>query len=145
MLKLKTTWKHVELGVELLQEKIENSGKEFTYVMAITKGGLIPAYYVAKKLKIPYIGTICLQSYEGEERKAVIVHEAPFYKKVECGEETYKSIIIVDDIVDSGETMKKAQELFPGASSASIYRRKDTNPDFSAFISDKWVVFPWEK
>jgi hypothetical protein len=44
--------------------------------------------------------------------------------------------VIIDDIVDSGETVKRFQKAFPQTPFVAAITRQETD--------DRWVVFPWE-
>lgn len=49
--------------------------------------------------------------------------------------------VFIDDIIDSGETMRKWCDDYPGKPFLAIVDK--TNP--SCEYADKWVIFPWEK
>lgn len=47
--------------------------------------------------------------------------------------------IIVDDLIDSGDTIKRFKELYPDKEIIVLYD-KTKEPE----IKDKWIIFPWE-
>ena len=62
-------------------------------------------------------------------------------------------VLVIDDIFDSGSTMKHVTELLaPSVSEikiATLYYKKDANttditPDFYSRKTDRWIVFPHE-
>ena len=144
-------WNQFEKDIKNLANKIKAKrviGGVFnkyncTKILAISKGGLIPAYYLARYLGIKYVSTLCVQSYTDENNKI----ELSTIPKVIQKNNT-KGWLIVDDIVDSGETMKLAKSLYPNSIFASVYKKdsfKDTEKlDFYAEEVDGWLIFPWE-
>ena len=74
----------------------------FKGVIAVTRGGLVPAAIVARELELRLIDTACLASYHGQEKGEVNVLKAP--DNAGDGE----GWLIVDDLVDTGETGKDA-------------------------------------
>lgn len=142
--KLLITWEEFVHDIKELAAKIDRS--KITKIVAITKGGLIPAYYLAKLLGIQYTETLCISSYDKDDKKqkpAVV----PFSKEPDFR----KGWLIVDDLQDSGDTMKLAKSYFPNAQTACLYIkpsasfRSDYFVDYSLkIIGHEWVVFPWE-
>jgi hypoxanthine phosphoribosyltransferase len=56
--------------------------------------------------------------------------------------------LIVDDIADSGQTIRLLQGLWPKSSFAVWVKRPKCNLDVVHVImepSEAWIVFPWEK
>lgn len=117
------SWEKFEHAInELIKQikpYIQNDTSERTKIKTIygiPRGGLIPAVVLSHKLNIPLI----------TEKKEIDEHT-----------------LIVDDISDSGETLKK----YPNNMSATIFFHKETKtwPNFTVFEkTDKWIVYPWE-
>jgi len=113
-------------------------------LIAITRGGLIPAGIVARELGIHHIQTLCLSSYDGLQMHSdglTIIH-AP--KIAEGGQ----GFLLVDDLVDTGKTAEVARKLFPKAYFATLYTKPQGQHlvDLSVrhFEQDTWVRFPWD-
>ena len=70
-------WRLLELG-------------PFTGIIAVTRGGLVPAAIVARELEVRLIETACLASYQAQERGEVEVMKAPEMAKIikACGAAT---------------------------------------------------------
>jgi hypoxanthine phosphoribosyltransferase len=60
----------------------------------------------------------------------------------------YTSILIIDDIADSGRTISLLKEMYPAYPIVTLYRRYNcpVHVDFygKEINHDKWLVFPWE-
>lgn len=138
MSKLKYTWEEFHKDAEHLASRIK--GNNFEAILIITKGGLFLGSYLAEALNIPVIETIGIKSYESGERKALeIVKEAD--------PNLPARLVIVDDIADSGETLKYVQDLYK-APTVTLFKKPQTvrEPVFyeHEVANDVWVEFPWE-
>jgi len=115
-------------------------------IIGVARGGLIPARIAADLLDVPTIGIIGVAFYEdvGQRMRRPVVTQ-PLSIPAED-----KRVLIVDDIVDTGESLafvvaeleRRAKEL----RTATVYRKPWTQftPDYYARETDAWVVFPWE-
>jgi len=135
----KISWPQFEADIKFLAKKLRDKG--FTKILAVTKGGLVPAYYIAKILGISNIDTICIESYEGREKKGIKIIKMPYG--------AYEEVLVVDDLIDSGSTLKEVKKHFKNAKISVLYEKKSSPKDlvdYSArkFSSDWWVKFPWE-
>lgn len=133
------TWEEFEKDIKELAQEIHKKNYRLNKILCITKGGLIPAYYLAKELGIKYIETLCVSSYEDDKKSGIKV--MPFSRK----KDSRHNWLVVDDLVDTGETMEVAKKYYPNSKVAVLYKKIDSpEPDF--FVSEKegWVVFPWE-
>ncbi len=122
-----------------LSEHIQAFGAD--KIVAISRGGLVPAAIIANLLNIRYVGSIALASYDEDKKQSDIVCLAQ--PNVEIDEKT----VFIDDLYDRGQTYKYVKEHFPQAKVAVIYNKnKNAKLDFPAKFmdSDLWLVFPWE-
>ena len=79
------------------------------FVVGITRGGLVPACIIARELDIKMVETLCISSYDHQDqRKAQVLKEA---SNIGTGE----GWLIIDDLVDTGNTFVIARELYPDA------------------------------
>jgi xanthine phosphoribosyltransferase len=83
-------WRLLELG-------------PFNGLIAVTRGGLVPAAIVARELEIRLIDTACISSYAGNERGKLDVLKPSLLAGDGGG------WLIVDDLVDTGETCQSAE------------------------------------
>ena len=109
-------------------------------VVAITRGGLVPAAIVARELEIRLIDTVCITSYDGREQGELSV-----LKTVEGDGEGW---LIVDDLVDTGKTAQVVRDLLPKAHFATVYAKPAGRPLVDTFVTevsqDTWILFPWD-
>ncbi|MBP6819511.1 MAG: xanthine phosphoribosyltransferase [Ferrovibrio sp.] len=115
-------------------------------VVAITRGGLVPAAIVARELNVRVIETISCSTYNELERgtKVNILKQADAALPSQ-GE----GWLIVDDLVDTGITAKAVRQLLPKAHFATIYAKPNGRPMVDTYITevsqDTWILFPWDQ
>jgi xanthine phosphoribosyltransferase len=109
-------------------------------IIAVTRGGLVPAAIVARELEIRLIDTVCLASYDDR-----LQGEMAVLKRVEGDGDGW---LIIDDLVDTGRTAKLVREMLPKAHFATIYAKPAGRPLVDTFITevsqDTWILFPWD-
>jgi hypoxanthine phosphoribosyltransferase len=142
----KLSWNEVEDAIEKLSRKIISSGFSPDYIIGVTTGGLFPLAFLAKRLKI---NTILTVSAKKSKSKVVSIKHLP---KVDLKN---KKILLVDEIAESGRTLKKISEMLRKEYSvsdlkiATLAANKDVCefwPDYYIIIEKgDWVIFPWEK
>jgi len=124
------------------------------YIVGIVRGGLVPAVYLSHKLKIPMV-TVAWNTRDntrfGNEHNCWIPEDINNGTKV----------LLVDDIVDGGDTIKELLEDWNSAIHdelkldnlriAAMYynTQQPVKVDFYDRTIDRgddarWVVFPWE-
>ena len=112
-------------------------------MIAVTRGGLVPAAIVARELEIRLIDTFCVASYEGETQGKTKVLKGV---ELENGGEGW---LIVDDPVDTGAPFRAIREQLPNAHFATVYAKpkgRDTVDSFITEVSqDTWILFPWDQ
>ncbi|MBO6782612.1 MAG: xanthine phosphoribosyltransferase [Alphaproteobacteria bacterium] len=109
-------------------------------IVAITRGGLVPAAIVARELEVRLVDTICVSSYDHQEQGEI--------KILKGIEGDGAGMLIVDDLVDTGKTAKLVRELLPKAHLATVYAKPAGRPLVDTFITevsqDTWIHFPWD-
>ncbi len=109
-------------------------------IVAITRGGLVPAAIIARELDIRLIDTVCIASYEDRQRgQPEVLKEVP-------GDG--RGWLLIDDLVDTGQTAKVVRDLLPEAHFATVYAKPAGRPLVDTFITevsqDTWILFPWD-
>jgi hypoxanthine phosphoribosyltransferase len=119
-------------------------------VVGIAKGGLIPAIRLAHIIDVPYVGTIAI-SHNVNSRPFSNRSEAKL-SSLNINAESTAKLLLVDDIVGSGETLRlalgaMAAQGFSEVTTASLVVNTSavTLPDHHAIKVDDWIIFPWER
>jgi xanthine phosphoribosyltransferase len=109
-------------------------------IVAVTRGGLVPAAIVARELDIRLVDTVCIASYEDRAQGAVAVLK----RMTGDGE----GLLIIDDLVDTGETARAVRDMLPKAHFATIYAKPAGRPTVDTYVTevsqDTWILFPWD-
>ncbi len=113
----------------------------FNGIIAVTRGGLVPAAIIARELDIRLVDTVCVASYAWQEQQG----EIEMLKGVAGDGE---GMLIVDDLVDTGRTAKIVREMLPKAHFATVYAKPAGRPLVDTFVTevsqDTWILFPWD-
>ena len=117
----------------------------FKGVVAVTRGGLIPAAIIARELDCRLVETISIVSYAGERAED---QGEPQMIKPPIAAGDGENFLIIDDLVDSGETAKLVREVLPKAYFACLYAKPNGKPLTDQFVievpQETWVLFPWD-
>ncbi len=138
------SWEQFHRDSRALAWRLAEKGP-FDTVVAITRGGLVPAAVVARELDIRNIETVCIASYDygrqGEMNVIKPVSEELLERKGE-------KVLVVDDLVDTGRTAKVVREMLPQAHFATVYAKPAGVPLVDTFITevsqDTWIYLPWD-
>ncbi len=111
-------------------------------IVAITRGGMIPAAIVARELECRVVETISVAAYDEEQRgEPQVLKPAPA-----AGDGT--GWLVIDDLVDHGDTARLVRGLLPRAHFACLYAKPAGRPLADTFVAevpqDTWVLFPWD-
>ena len=133
------SWEELHRNARALAWRLVELGP-YEGIVAITRGGLVPAAIVARELEIRLIDTVCITSYDGQRQGELNV------LKTVPGDG--QSWLIVDDLVDTGKTAQAVRDLLPKAHFATIYAKPAGRPLVDTFVTevsqDTWILFPWD-
>jgi xanthine phosphoribosyltransferase len=130
--------------LKILVKKIEKS-YEFDCIVAIARGGMAIGLMMGEYFDNRYVFTVNSIGYEDDRKlEDVKIFNIPHLKG-------FKRVLIVDDIVDSGESMKKVvsvlKERYPGHifKSAAIFQKPNASFKADFFVKKPlgWVDFFW--
>jgi xanthine phosphoribosyltransferase len=120
----------------------------FAAIVCITRGGMVPAAIVARELGIRVIETVCVASYAHTSQGELTVLKDIAPAVVARGGGNGAGVLIVDDLVDTGQTAKIVRSLLPRAHFATVYAKPMGRPMVDTFITevsqDTWIYFPWD-
>ncbi len=140
------SWPELHRDTRLLCHQLLEMGP-FKGIIAIARGGLIPAALIARELEIRLVDTICASSYEADSDDAAQTSrkEVKILKGIDHDGEGY---LLIDDLVDTGNTARVIRQLLPKAYFATLYAkpmgRQVVDLCVKEFSQDKWIYFPWD-
>ena len=124
-----------------------NSEGPFHAIVAITRGGLVPAAIVARELNIRVVESVSVKSYDHQNQGQIRVLKPVAEDIVRACREGQR-ILIIDDLVDTGATARAVREMLPGAHFAAVYAKPKARALVDTFITevsqDTWIYFPWD-
>jgi xanthine phosphoribosyltransferase len=118
----------------------------FSAIVAITRGGLVPAAIVARELDLRIIETICIASYGTDNTQGALEVLKPVGANLAMADG--ETILVIDDLVDTGATAKIVRGLLPKAHVATVYAKPLGRPFVDSYMTevsqDTWIYFPWD-
>ncbi|AGT07874.1 xanthine phosphoribosyltransferase [Paracoccus aminophilus] len=136
------SWDQMHRDARALAWRLD--GRDWRAVVAITRGGLVPAMIVARELDIRTIDTISVKSYHKQEQGGLVVLKSPDPELMQDGE----GILVIDDLVDSGRTLELVREKYPKAHFGTVYAKPKGKPMVQDYVTevsqDTWIFFPWD-
>jgi xanthine phosphoribosyltransferase len=141
------SWDQFHRDARALAWRLADAGP-FEAMVCITRGGLVAAAIVARELGIRLIETVCVSSYNHTTQAEPQLLKSVASAVAAIGGGRGKGVLIVDDLVDTGKTMKIVRELLPEAHVATVYAKPLGRPMVDTFITevsqDTWIFFPWD-
>lgn len=142
---MQLSWGQFHEDCRRLADKIRASGKTYDKMLCITRGGVFVGGLLAQMLDMRNITTIALKLYEFD-RQGQVVEQLSSPDLPLPG----SSILVVDDLLDSGRTLGFVMEKWSDEYDLDIAVLYDKGggqhrPAYTgAAIPDEWVCFPWE-
>ena len=140
------SWAELHRDTRFLSHMLHEKGP-WKGIIAIARGGLIPAALIARELDIRLIDTVCAVSYDvaSSGGAATVVGNVNIIKGVAGDGEGY---LLVDDLVDTGGTARVVRKLLPKAFFATLYAKPQGRDVVDLYVKEfkqnKWVHFPWD-
>ena len=135
------TWDQLHRDARHLAELVIPLGP-WAGIVAISRGGLIPAAIVAREMEVRLVESVSVVTYDEEARGEPEVVKRPDAAGDGSG------FLIVDDLVDRGVTARVVRALLPRAHFACLYAKPEGRPVADTFVTevpqDTWVLFPWD-
>jgi hypoxanthine phosphoribosyltransferase len=141
------TYEQFGSAVRELAQDIADSGYRPDIILSIARGGFFLGAALGYALGVKNSFTISVEFYTGiDERLPMPVVLPPIPNRIDL---TGASVLVADDVADSGETLRLVQDFCAGyvkeVKSVVLYQKPTTiiKPDFTWRHTDKWIEFPW--
>ena len=140
---LVVTWEDVHRDTRALVDRLTSYGP-WTGIVSIARGGLVPAAIIAREMNIRRVDTLCIATYDDRTKGSVDILKTPEAAVAVKG----TGWLVVDDLADTGETLRAARTFLPNAHFATIYAKPDGLALVDTFVHQvpqtTWIVFPWD-
>ena len=131
----------------ILFEKIDSQIGKPDAIIAIARGGLTLAHLLSLRWDLREVYSLNAISYEGSKQKDLIIKNIPTI------DSQFKRILIVDEIVDSGKSLKEVLKILQKANpythfyTAALFQKEKAQIKADFFLKEPydWIDFFWEK
>ncbi len=140
------SWDQFHRDARALAWRIAGLEQQWSAIVCITRGGLVPAAIVARELDVRKIETLCVASYHdySSQGEMQVIKEVSAEMMTGGGED----ILVVDDLTDTGKTAELVRSILPKAHLATVYAKPKGRPLVDTFVTgvsqDTWIYFPWD-
>lgn len=136
---LTLSWQDMHRDACLLAVALREQGP-FDGIVAVARGGLVPAAILSRELDIKLVETVCISSYDDRSQGDMEI--------LKTLADSGRRWLVVDDLVDSGATAKVVRAMLPNCHYATLYAKPEGEALADSHIArldqDVWLVFPWE-
>ncbi|GBU14019.1 xanthine phosphoribosyltransferase [Enterobacterales bacterium] len=133
------TWDMLQIHARTMAKRLLPA-EQWTGIIAVSRGGLVPAALLARELCIRHVDTVCISSYDHDNQR-----EMQVIKRAEGDGEGF---IVIDDLVDTGGTAKAIREMYPKAHFITIFAKPAGAPLVDDYVidipQDTWIEQPWD-
>ena len=150
------TWELFGRAERELSAQVVASGWMPDLIIAIARGGLIPAGALGYAMGVKAMGAMNVEFYTGVGQ--TLPEPVILPPLMDASDLPGKKVLVVDDVADSGKTLRMVMDMLchqgldlgdetvaVDARSAVIYRKPRSvfTPDYCWRETDKWINFPW--
>lgn len=133
------TWDMLQMHARTLAQRLLPV-EQWKGIIAVSRGGLVPAALLARELGIRHVDTVCISSYDYDQKREKVV--------LKRAEGDGKGFIVVDDLVDTGGTAHSIREMYPQARFVTIFAKPAGCPLVDDYVVDipqgTWIDQPWD-
>ncbi|MBI1215790.1 MAG: xanthine phosphoribosyltransferase [Alphaproteobacteria bacterium] len=138
------SWDQFHRDSKALAWRLLEKGENWKGIIGITRGGLIPTGIVARELDIKVIESLSISSYDDKTQREARILKTFNAELTGDGE----GWLVIDDLVDSGNTAKLIREMLPKCHLATVYAKPNGEPLVDTYVTwvsqDTWIYFPWD-
>lgn len=152
--KINITWQQIEADSRELVKIINENHKTYKGIVAVARGGLGVATLLSRLLDIKLIDVLCMASYDktSNMQTTTQIFKTPDTAILDKG----KDWLVVDDLIDSGDTYKYIKTILPYGDFCCLYNKLDKSSEIHQkadvnsilgvkdYPKDRWIVLPWE-
>jgi len=128
------SWQEIERLVKNVAAQVNKSGTRYDCILAITKGGIVPARLLSRETGIDVVQLVPMRD------KTVVMSEMPVL-------DPGKRYLVIDDIYDTGNTYRKVVDALQNVACDFCFcmsRYRSHGITANVLDHNKWIIFPWE-
>jgi uncharacterized protein len=146
----RTSWDEAEAWADLISSQVRATRKVPDSIVALTRGGWVPARLLADRLGVHRLVSIRLQHWGITAKPS---GKAELTEGL-SGPVNGERVLVVDDITDTGESLRMAVDAVRAAGAREVQAATFLHITHSKFVPDYvaeeiprdrwvWVIFPW--
>ena len=139
------SWVELHRDARHLSQLLHQRG-EWKGVIAVTRGGMVPAALVARELDLRMVDTVCIASYAAQELGSAADQQGEMRVLKHSIAGNGEGWLLIDDLVDTGRTAQMLRTLLPKAYFATLYAKPAGRSYVDLFVREfkqsKWIHFP---
>jgi xanthine phosphoribosyltransferase len=140
------SWDQFHRDTRALSWRLSANKERWTSIVCITRGGLVPAAIIARELGIRVIETVSIASYHDYANQGSLSVLKGI--NAELTKDEGISVLVIDDLTDTGKTAEEVRKMLPKAHFATVYAKPKGVPMVDTFVTevsqDTWIYFPWD-
>jgi xanthine phosphoribosyltransferase len=144
---LPVTWDEFHRDATALAGRLAGLGT-WHGIVAISRGGLVPATIIARALNIRVVETVSVVAYDQASQGEEVLGPPKVTKPPDFAGDG-EGFLIIDDLVDTGTTARVVRAMLPKAHFACVYAKPAgrglADDVFKEVSQDTWIVLPWEQ
>ncbi|EPL6456580.1 MULTISPECIES: xanthine phosphoribosyltransferase [Providencia] len=133
------TWDMLQIHARKLAQRLLPV-EQWTGIIAVSRGGLVPGALLARELGIRHVDTVCISSYDHDNQRELTV--------IKRAEGDGEGFIVIDDLVDTGGTAQAIRDMYPKAHFVTIFAKPAGRPLVDDYVvdipQDTWIEQPWD-
>ena len=141
------SWVELHRDARYLSQLLHQRGA-WKGVIAVTRGGMVPAALVARELDIRMVDTVCIASYAPDATGGAATQQGELQVLKQSIAGDGNGWLLIDDLVDTGRTAQVLRKLLPKAFFATLYAKPAGRSHVDLFVKEfkqsKWIHFPWD-
>ena len=135
------TWAQLHQDVRSLAAQLASKGS-FKGIVAVARGGLVPAGILARECNILLVETVCIRSCEAQAYAPEVRVLKAFSQDEGLG------WLAVDDMAATGRTAALLRTMLPKAHISAVYAKEQGIAYLDSFAvkvpQDSWLLLPWD-
>lgn len=134
---IKYTYQQFEDDINRIVNSISGDSFKPDVIVGLSRGGLMPAVVLSHRLNVPMV-PVTWQTRDGKTKDKEVLNNV---------KSKYNNILVVDDICDSGLTLREISSILKAKYVVLIDKAPEKFlVDYAGRIcdSDEWIEFFWE-
>ncbi|MCI2419582.1 hypothetical protein MOQ72_19230 [Saccharopolyspora sp. K220] len=137
------SWCDVETLTSALADTVKATDIGFDHIVAVSRGGFVPARLLASALRVSRLGSIGVRYSDAQRKTPEIVASA-------SGLRPSDKVLLVEDAIESGRSLMHAAEAIQPQvellKTAAYFRQPTSIPDLDFVVEERVQLprFPWE-